>query len=191
MGFIGSGPSGLWACSCPARSLEPGAWSLESLRSLKPTVRSTDVAVVGAGPAGAWTAYASRDAAPRVTIFDPSHPREKPCGGGITGRALALVAGAIGELDPPPARSAARDSSIRAGADRQWYRSTGSTRSRSEPARRRHLSRRTAALVVACRANSTRRCWRPPAGRARPSPPSGSPTSRWTGAARGSRQPPE
>jgi menaquinone-9 beta-reductase len=27
-----------------------------------------------------------------VSLFDPSHPREKPCGGGLTGRALALVA---------------------------------------------------------------------------------------------------
>ena len=32
----------------------------------------------------------------RVTIFDGSHPREKPCGGGVTGRALALVADAVG-----------------------------------------------------------------------------------------------
>jgi flavin-dependent dehydrogenase len=31
----------------------------------------------------------------RVTIFDASHPREKPCGGGVTGRALALVADAV------------------------------------------------------------------------------------------------
>jgi flavin-dependent dehydrogenase len=31
----------------------------------------------------------------RVTIFDGSHPREKPCGGGVTGRALALVADSI------------------------------------------------------------------------------------------------
>jgi geranylgeranyl reductase family protein len=50
-----------------------------------------DVAVVGAGPAGAWTAYRLARAGARVTIFDPSHPREKPCGGGVTGRALALV----------------------------------------------------------------------------------------------------
>jgi flavin-dependent dehydrogenase len=31
----------------------------------------------------------------RVTIFDPSHPREKPCGGGVTGRALDLVRDSI------------------------------------------------------------------------------------------------
>jgi flavin-dependent dehydrogenase len=30
-----------------------------------------------------------------VTIFDASHPREKPCGGGVTGRALSRVADAI------------------------------------------------------------------------------------------------
>ena len=30
-----------------------------------------------------------------VTLFDPSHPREKPCGGGLTGRALALVSDVI------------------------------------------------------------------------------------------------
>ena len=29
-----------------------------------------------------------------MALIDPSHPREKPCGGGVTGRALALVAGA-------------------------------------------------------------------------------------------------
>jgi flavin-dependent dehydrogenase len=28
-------------------------------------------------------------------VFDPTHPREKPCGGGVTGRALALVADAL------------------------------------------------------------------------------------------------
>ena len=55
-----------------------------------------DVAVVGAGPSGAWAAYSLARRGARVAIFDPSHPREKPCGGGITGRAMALVADAIG-----------------------------------------------------------------------------------------------
>lgn len=54
-----------------------------------------DVAIVGAGPAGARAAYALARSGVRVTIFDGSHPREKPCGGGITGRALALVADAV------------------------------------------------------------------------------------------------
>ncbi|HEX7138113.1 MAG TPA: geranylgeranyl reductase family protein [Vicinamibacterales bacterium] len=59
-----------------------------------------DVAVVGAGPAGAWAAYRLARAGARVTIFDASHPREKPCGGGVTGRALSLVREALnGSLD--------------------------------------------------------------------------------------------
>jgi len=54
-----------------------------------------DVAVVGGGPAGARAAYVLARHGARVTIFDGSHPREKSCGGGVTGRALALVIDAI------------------------------------------------------------------------------------------------
>ncbi len=54
-----------------------------------------DVGVVGAGPAGAWAAYQLARAGAHVTIFDGSHPREKPCGGGVTGRALSLVRAAL------------------------------------------------------------------------------------------------
>src|SRR5678816_1558603 len=54
-----------------------------------------DVAIVGAGPAGARAAYVLARRGVRVTMFDGSHPREKPCGGGVTGRALALVADSI------------------------------------------------------------------------------------------------
>jgi geranylgeranyl reductase family protein len=54
-----------------------------------------DIAIVGGGPAGARAAYVLATHGARVTIFDGSHPREKPCGGGITGRALAMVSGAI------------------------------------------------------------------------------------------------
>src|SRR3954454_7902794 len=61
----------------------------------------TDVAIVGAGPAGSRAAYVLARGGARVTIFDGSHPREKPCGGGVTGRALALVADAI-DLDAFP-----------------------------------------------------------------------------------------
>src|SRR5512145_144310 len=52
---------------------------------------TSDVAVIGAGPAGAWCAHQLAAAGARVAILDGSHPREKPCGGGVTGRALALV----------------------------------------------------------------------------------------------------
>jgi geranylgeranyl reductase family protein len=54
-----------------------------------------DVAIIGAGPAGAWAAYCLASRGARVTIYDGSHPREKPCGGGVTGRALALVRDAL------------------------------------------------------------------------------------------------
>jgi len=47
------------------------------------TQRGT-VAVVGAGPAGAFCAERLARAGFAVTIYDPSHPREKPCGGGVT-----------------------------------------------------------------------------------------------------------
>src|SRR5262245_15857235 len=50
-----------------------------------------DVAVVGAGPAGAWAATLLARRGARVALVDATHPREKPCGGGVTGRALALI----------------------------------------------------------------------------------------------------
>ncbi len=40
-----------------------------------------DVGIVGAGPAGSVLASILGEMA---TVFDPSHPREKPCGGGLT-----------------------------------------------------------------------------------------------------------
>ena len=51
--------------------------------------------VVGAGPAGCWAARTLATLGARVTIVDGAHPREKPCGGGVTGRALAIVSNAI------------------------------------------------------------------------------------------------
>jgi geranylgeranyl reductase family protein len=54
-----------------------------------------DVAVVGAGPAGSRAAGLLARGGARVALIDGSHPREKPCGGGVTGRALELVRDAI------------------------------------------------------------------------------------------------
>jgi flavin-dependent dehydrogenase len=62
-----------------------------------------NVAVVGAGPAGALAAWRfARDGA-RVAVFDASHPREKPCGGGLTAKALRLLPPAPAG-DPLPVR---------------------------------------------------------------------------------------
>jgi len=54
-----------------------------------------DVAVIGAGPSGSWAARTLATRGARVALVDGSHPREKPCGGGVTGRAIAIVAHAI------------------------------------------------------------------------------------------------
>ena len=61
------------------------------------------VAVVGAGPAGSLLSYRLAKDGAAVTVFDPTHPREKPCGGGLTGKALALLPEAPAD-DPLPAR---------------------------------------------------------------------------------------
>lgn len=54
-----------------------------------------DVGIVGGGPSGAWTACLLARRGQRVALFDRSHPREKPCGGGLTARALDLLDAAL------------------------------------------------------------------------------------------------
>jgi len=52
-------------------------------------VERFDVAVVGAGPAGSTTAYRLARAHARVLLIDKARfPRDKPCGGGLTVRAV-------------------------------------------------------------------------------------------------------
>ncbi len=62
-----------------------------------------NICIVGAGPAGSMAALEFAKRGARVSIFDPSHPREKPCGGGLTGKALALLPEGP-KHDPLPAR---------------------------------------------------------------------------------------
>jgi flavin-dependent dehydrogenase len=62
-----------------------------------------NVAVVGGGPAGSLLALRLAGDGSRVSLFDASHPREKPCGGGVTAKALALLPAAPQD-DPLPAR---------------------------------------------------------------------------------------
>jgi geranylgeranyl reductase family protein len=53
---------------------------------------SYDVAIVGAGPAGSTAAYRLASAGARVLLLDKAaFPRDKPCGGGVTGRAARLL----------------------------------------------------------------------------------------------------
>ena len=61
-------------------------------------MRRYDVLVVGAGPAGSATAiHLAREGA-RVLLADRAKfPRDKPCGGGLTGRALKRI-----PVDPSP-----------------------------------------------------------------------------------------
>jgi geranylgeranyl reductase family protein len=59
-----------------------------------------DVAVVGAGPAGAAAALAARRAGARVLLLDRAEfPRDKSCGDGIAAAALDVLAG-LGVPDP-------------------------------------------------------------------------------------------
>jgi len=55
-------------------------------------VTAYDAIVVGAGPAGSTAAYRLADAGASVLLLDrATFPRDKPCGGGVTGRAARLL----------------------------------------------------------------------------------------------------
>lgn len=56
------------------------------------------MAIVGGGPAGSRAAFHLARGGANVALLDDSHPREKPCGGGITARALALVGSSVAAL---------------------------------------------------------------------------------------------
>jgi geranylgeranyl reductase family protein len=58
-----------------------------------------DAVVVGAGPAGSTCAYRLADKGARVLLLDRARfPRDKPCGGGVTGRAARLLPFALGAV---------------------------------------------------------------------------------------------
>ena len=55
-------------------------------------MRQYDAIVVGAGPAGSTAAYRLAEAGADVLLLDRARfPRDKPCGGGVTGRAAQLI----------------------------------------------------------------------------------------------------
>src|SRR5262245_10602532 len=47
------------------------------------------IAVLGAGPAGAWASVLLARRGHSVTLIDSQAPWEKPCGGGVTAKALS------------------------------------------------------------------------------------------------------
>nr|WP_284288274.1 FAD-dependent oxidoreductase [Angustibacter aerolatus] len=108
---------------------------------------STDVLVVGAGPAGsaaaAWAARAGLD----VVLADrQTFPRDKACGDGLTPRAVA-------EPAPPRPRRLAERPLRELGAARRRVRAAACTcRGRAEPCRR---------TAARCRGSSST----PPCGR--------------------------
>jgi len=64
-----------------------------------------DVLIVGAGPAGSAAAVTARDAGRSVMLVDrAAFPRDKLCGGGLTLRALCVMA-RVFDLAPDPART--------------------------------------------------------------------------------------
>ncbi len=63
-----------------------------------------DLAVIGAGPAGSAAAFAAARAGLRVALIDRARfPRDKLCGGGVTGRARRHLAQVFGPAAPGPA----------------------------------------------------------------------------------------
>jgi geranylgeranyl reductase family protein len=126
---------------------------------------SFDVAIVGAGPAGAVAAWRLAQAGARVAILDASHPREKPCGGGVTARALSLVADSSGAMHGPSVtiRTATfMDSRTQAAAHVDLDLPTGSPRltvaSRASfDAQLLDAARRAGAMVIPTRVRSVAR----------------------------------
>ncbi|MEF8880105.1 MAG: geranylgeranyl reductase family protein [Candidatus Thermoplasmatota archaeon] len=49
---------------------------------------ANEIIIVGGGPAGAYLGYLLAKKGKKPIIFDHSHPREKPCGGGISALAV-------------------------------------------------------------------------------------------------------
>jgi flavin-dependent dehydrogenase len=65
------------------------------------TERAADIAIIGAGPAGAFLASRLAEAGRDVALFDPRGAWEKPCGGGVPTRALREYAALLDRPEYP------------------------------------------------------------------------------------------
>ena len=73
-------------------ALRPAIAPLPTSATYDPGVERFDVLVVGAGPAGSATAIHLARGGARVLLAEKARfPRDKPCGGGLTGRALRAL----------------------------------------------------------------------------------------------------
>lgn len=84
-----------------------------------------DVLIVGGGPAGTITALALAESWPRLAgrtllVEATTHPRRKPCGGVISGRALAVVERLTGPLPSVPSLLV-RHVEVRHGSQRRLH----------------------------------------------------------------------
>src|SRR5262249_60613492 len=78
--------------ACVGRGAMTHSASSAKGRRLVHDGRAVDVAVVGAGPAGATAALVLARAGVCVTLLDRAAlPRDKTCGGGVVARALAML----------------------------------------------------------------------------------------------------
>src|ERR1041384_6692196 len=65
------------------------------------TERAAEIAIIGAGPAGAFLASRLAEAGREVALFDPKGAWEKPCGGGVPTRALREYAALLNRAEHP------------------------------------------------------------------------------------------
>jgi len=76
----------------PRANLLPIVSALGTLPFMNMPAHEFDLAVIGAGPAGAYLAWRAASAGKTVALYDPKAPWEKPCGGGVTHKAYERFA---------------------------------------------------------------------------------------------------
>src|SRR5215467_10182210 len=80
-----------WSCriSCRVFSIMHHFLWYHRRASSRDVYQFMHIAVVGAGPAGTWVSALLARRGHSVTLLDPQAPWEKPCGGGVTAKAIS------------------------------------------------------------------------------------------------------